>query len=177
MLLDPYPLLGMCALLPLLEAVDTLVNFAQKRDIYICNFMVAMKICQASLYKMYEDKATLFSTDEFWSFNNLLDASHEQIHIKWIIDLNDHFAVLCFVCHGEQIHAEHKGDPVNRELWATLVAKVKSKCTSECFLNREVLVNVLTFLEYSYRTSKILCCMDGPLLCFAGSCISIPSSS
>lgn len=130
MLLDPYPLLGMCALLPLLEAVDTLVNFAQKRDIYICDFVAAVKICQASLYKMYEDKATSFSTDEFWSFNNLLDANHEQIHIKWITGLNDHSAVLCFVCHGEQIHTDHKGGPVDRELWATLVAKVKSECTS-----------------------------------------------
>lgn len=64
-LLDPYTLLGMCALLPLLEAIDTLVNFAPKRDVYICDFLAAVKVSQASLYWMYEDKGTMFSADEF----------------------------------------------------------------------------------------------------------------
>lgn len=133
MLLDPYTMLGMCALLPLLEAIDTLVNFAQRRDVYICDFVAAVKVCQGSLYRMYEDKATAFSSDEFWSFNNLLDCSHEQIHIKWITDLNDDSAILSFVCHGEQIHAEHKGAPVDRGLWITLLTKVKGECTSKFF--------------------------------------------
>lgn len=126
-------MLGMCALLPLLEAIDTLVNFAQRRDVYICDFVAAVKVCQGSLYRMYEDKATAFSSDEFWSFNNLLDCSHEQIHIKWITDLNDDSAILSFVCHGEQIHAEHKGVPVDRGLWITLLTKVKGECTSKFF--------------------------------------------
>jgi hypothetical protein len=130
LLLDPFTLLGMCALFPLLEAIDTLVHFAQKRDVYVCDFVAAVKICQASLYRMYEDKGTCFATDEFWSFTNFLDCSHEQIHIKWMTDLNDNTAVLSFVCHGEQIHAEHKGSPVDRELWASLLSQVKSECTS-----------------------------------------------
>jgi len=65
LLLDPFTMLGMCALLPLLEAIDTLVNYAQKRDVYICDFVAAFKVCQRDLYHMYEDKATCFSSDEF----------------------------------------------------------------------------------------------------------------
>jgi len=132
LLLDPYTLLGMCALLPLLEAIDTLVVFAQKRDVYVGDFVAAVKVCQASLYRMYEDRGTSFSSDEFWSFNNLLDCSHEQIHIKWMTNLNDNTTVLTFICHGEQIHAEHKGLPVDRDVRSTLLAKVKAECTSKC---------------------------------------------
>lgn len=77
---------------------------------------------------MYEDKATAFSSDEFWSFNNLLDCSHEHIHIKWLTDLNDNSAVLAFICHGEQIHAEHEGKPVDREVWAGLLETIKKEC-------------------------------------------------
>jgi hypothetical protein len=132
LLLDPYTLLGMCALLPLLEAIDTLVMFAQKRDVYVCDFIAAVKVCQASLYRMYEDRGTSFSTDEFWNFNNLLDCSHEQIQIKWMCDLNDNTAVLTFICHGEQIHAEHKGLPVDRDVWANLLSQVKEECTGKC---------------------------------------------
>ena len=58
-------MLGMVALLPLLDALDNLVTFAQKRDVFICDFIVAVKIRQASLHSMYQDPATCFSTDEF----------------------------------------------------------------------------------------------------------------
>jgi len=61
----------------------------------------------------------------------LLDCSHKQIHLKWIYDLNNDSAILSFVYHGEKIHVEHKGRPVDRELWASLIEKVKSECTSE----------------------------------------------
>jgi len=42
---DPYPLLGMCTLLPLLKAIDKLITFVQKQDVYICDFVAAIKIC------------------------------------------------------------------------------------------------------------------------------------
>ena len=129
MLLDPYVMLGMSCLLPLLEAIDQLVQFAQKTDVYICDFVAAVKVCQASLHRMYEDRATAFNCDEFWSFTNLAELSHEQIHLKWITDLNDDSTVLAFVCHGESIHAERKGGPVNREMWSQLLSTVKSECT------------------------------------------------
>jgi len=121
----------MCALLPLLESIDTLVNFAQKRDVYICDFVAAVKVCQGDLHRMYEDYGTAFNCDEFWSFKNLLECSHEQIHIKWITDLNDDSAMLTFICHSENIHAEHKGAPVDHQVWSTLLAKVKEECTGK----------------------------------------------
>jgi len=78
---------------------------------------------------MYEDPATCFSTNKFWSFNNLLDCSHKQIHIKWFYDLNEGNAILSFVCHSEQIYAKHKLAPVDKDVWTDLVAQVKLECT------------------------------------------------
>jgi len=121
----------MVALLPLLDAVDTFVNFAPKKDVFICDFILAVKIFQASMASMYQDPSTCFSTDEFWSFQNLLDCSHQQIHLKWMMDLNGGSTVLVFVCHGEQIHAEHKLAPVDQIVWTDFLAKVKVECTHE----------------------------------------------
>ena len=45
LLLDPYVLLGMLALLPMLEAVDTLIQWAQKQDAFICDFVGALGVC------------------------------------------------------------------------------------------------------------------------------------
>jgi len=39
-------LLGMTALVPLLETMDLLVTFAQKRDVYVCDFVAAVKIAE-----------------------------------------------------------------------------------------------------------------------------------
>ena len=123
-LLDPYTVLGMAALLPLLEAVDNLITFAQKRDVYICDFVAALKVCQGQLYSLYEDQATRFSTDEFWAYKNLLDCSHEHVHWKWITDLNDNTSQLAFVCSNEQIFAVHEGSNVSRELFGEIVQKI-----------------------------------------------------
>jgi len=46
LILDPYTLLGMTALMPLLETIDLLVTFAQKQDVYVCNFVAALKIAE-----------------------------------------------------------------------------------------------------------------------------------
>jgi len=80
---------------------------------------------------MYEDEATTFSSDEFWSFNNLLDYLHEQIYVKWTTEVNDVSTILSFVCHGEHIQTEHKGKLVDRTVWAFLLAKVKIECVGQ----------------------------------------------
>jgi len=74
---------------------------------------------------MYEDPTTAFSTDEFWSFQNLVDCNHKQIHLKWAAGLNGGCAILDFICHGEVIHAEHNRAPVDQTVWADLFDRVK----------------------------------------------------
>jgi len=49
---DPYTLLGMMAIMPLLETIDLLVTFVQKRDVYVCNFVAALKVTEGQLYTL-----------------------------------------------------------------------------------------------------------------------------
>lgn len=60
--------MGITPFMPLLETVDVLVTFAQKRDIFIFDFVVALKICEGQLYSLYVDKCTSFGGDEFCAF-------------------------------------------------------------------------------------------------------------
>ncbi len=53
LLCDLHMLLGLSSLLPLLEAMHALIKFAQGKDIFICDFVVVIKICQIDLYMMY----------------------------------------------------------------------------------------------------------------------------
>jgi hypothetical protein len=44
-------MLGMCCIIPLLENIDSLVQFAQQQDVFICDLVDVVKICQkATLY-------------------------------------------------------------------------------------------------------------------------------
>ena len=103
----PYFLLGMCCLIPLLESIDSLVKFSQGRNVFVCNMVATIKMRQGQLFSLYFDKTTCYSSDEFLSFKNLLDCSHEVIHMKWVPDLNDHRHELSFVVNGQSLWACH----------------------------------------------------------------------
>jgi len=79
-MLNPYALFGMTTLMLLLETMDLLVIFAQKRDVYLYKFVVALKIAEGQLFILY--KRTAYATNEFWAFKNILECSHSQIHMK-----------------------------------------------------------------------------------------------
>jgi hypothetical protein len=42
---DPYYMLGMCCIIPLLENIESLVQFAQQQNIFICDLIVVVTIC------------------------------------------------------------------------------------------------------------------------------------
>jgi hypothetical protein len=48
-------MLGMCCIIPLLESIDSLIQFAQQQDIFICDMVAAIKIYQNKLYTLYND--------------------------------------------------------------------------------------------------------------------------
>ncbi len=46
---DLHMLLGLFCLLPLLEVVNALIKYVQGRDVFICDFVATIKICQTNL--------------------------------------------------------------------------------------------------------------------------------
>ena len=133
LLLDPYVLLGMLALLPMLEAVDTLIQWAQKRDAFICDFVAALGTCQTNLYTFYLNAHTTFRRDEFHAYNQVIQCSHEQILLKWEANLNLPCETLMFVVGGEAFYALHDGNTVTREGYATIIASVQQDCKGKFF--------------------------------------------
>jgi hypothetical protein len=147
-LVDPYIPLGMTCLLPLMEAINTLIQFAQKRDVFICDVVVALHHCQGQIYKMYKDGESAFKTDEFWSYKQLVACSHEQIHMQWVplaVDMNDPVQKwhLAFCLGGKNVFARHEGSFVTREIFAVLVDIVQVECTGKplCLQNVESMLS------------------------------------
>jgi hypothetical protein len=124
-MLDPYTFLSMVAMLPLLEEIDVLVNFAQMRNVFISNFVGGLQTCQERLFNLYMNCETAFRRDRFHGLNQLLHLSHDQILLKWEADLNLDAEHLTFIFGG---HTVHNGAPVTREVFADLIELIKVDC-------------------------------------------------
>jgi hypothetical protein len=48
-----------------LESINSLVKFAQLHNVFVCDFVVVMKICQDDFHKLYVDLVMAFNGDLF----------------------------------------------------------------------------------------------------------------
>jgi hypothetical protein len=48
-------LLGLNAMMPLLKTIHSLIKFSQMRDVFACDFIAAVKICDGDVYHMFYD--------------------------------------------------------------------------------------------------------------------------
>jgi hypothetical protein len=62
---DLHMLLGLFCLLPLLEAVNFLIKYVQRRDVFIYDFVAIIKICQTNLYMIYLDPSSNYQREHF----------------------------------------------------------------------------------------------------------------
>jgi hypothetical protein len=49
------------------------------RDVYVCDMVAAIKVCQGDIFMMDSDQTSKFTTNNFWAFKSLLEFKHENI--------------------------------------------------------------------------------------------------
>jgi hypothetical protein len=109
LLCNIHLVLGLACVLMLIETMQSLLKFAQMRNIFICDFIVVMNV-----YMLYCDAMSSFQSDAFWSFHGLLRLNHQQTtNLKWIIDYNiDSNEHIAFVWKDENLWV-HRGCNLN----------------------------------------------------------------
>jgi hypothetical protein len=50
-LCDVGTILGLPCVLPMLESINALMKFAQVNDVFVCDYIAVIKICQTNMYK------------------------------------------------------------------------------------------------------------------------------
>jgi hypothetical protein len=120
----------------MLEAVQSLIKFAQAGNVFISDFIATVKICQAELYMMYCDSASSFQPLHFPLFTDIVEDHSYTLSQEWVTDLNDGAESLGFRIHGHTYNA-HVVDsvigerkPVSREGFAAVVTSVKGQCAA-----------------------------------------------
>lgn len=66
----------------------------------MCDLMVAIKVCQGDIYKIFCDQTSKFITDNFWAFKSLLKFKHENILMQWVLNINSRVRHLAFEANG-----------------------------------------------------------------------------
>jgi hypothetical protein len=66
------------------------------QDVFVCDLVATMKIYQGDFYNMYCDQTLKYTTYNFWAFKSLLDCKHENIHMRWVSDVNTKVCHLAF---------------------------------------------------------------------------------
>ena len=132
-------LLGLSGLLPLLQCVHSLMQFAQGRDVFVCDYVSAIQICIAEVIAFYIDGNTSFTQDVFWNFKDLTHVRQDAIPMTWVqstFDLNsDGAELLHFTRNGYSIPATYRhGDKegaasVTREVYSCIMDDTKKLCT------------------------------------------------
>ncbi len=106
LLMDIHLLLELVFMLPLMEAMQFVMKFAQRRYSFIYDFIDVVKVCQGQMYTLYCDNNSSFQGDKFQSFHGLIQFDHQQIHMKWVTNYDlDFIQHLTFVLNGERIWA------------------------------------------------------------------------
>jgi hypothetical protein len=67
-LCDVGTILGLPCILLMLEFVNAFMKFAQARDVFVCDYILAIKIFQANMYKTYIDPTTSFRPKKILEF-------------------------------------------------------------------------------------------------------------
>jgi acetyl/propionyl-CoA carboxylase alpha subunit len=88
-LCDIDMILGLPCILPMLESMNGLMKFVQGKDIFVCDYIIAVKICQGDLYKMYNDFNISFQLESFPKFTDMVTNTSCRIAQDWVINLND----------------------------------------------------------------------------------------
>jgi hypothetical protein len=123
------------------------MKFAQARDVFISDYVAAVKICQVELYMMYCDADTSFQQQHFPMFVDVVNNHSYTITQEWVTDLNTGNESLAFRIN-DHTYAAHtfcpltgKKEQVARAAFDNILFSIKGQCRDAAEMLIAELVN------------------------------------
>jgi hypothetical protein len=79
---------GFSYIMPLLVGLNELIKFSKSRQCFVCDFVVAMKLCHVDLYYWYTNPQNAYMGDVINGYRNLLNGTSDVVVHEWASDLN-----------------------------------------------------------------------------------------
>ncbi len=105
-LCDIEVVMGLAYIMLLLESVHALIKFAHAYDTFVCDFVIAVKMCCVELYIMYLDFGKKYGAKKFKMLLDLHENNNDQLLPAWWTDstTNIQFVVFYFMGKQYQLH-------------------------------------------------------------------------
>jgi hypothetical protein len=83
-----------------------LIKCTQGRDVFICDFVEAIKMCKVKLYELYIDHECKFKDEVFNAFHSLLILKHDGLPLLFIksLTIDDDWCATKFNGHTTLVH-------------------------------------------------------------------------
>jgi hypothetical protein len=152
-LTDVQIIVGLTCLMPMLRMANGLMKATQKNDVFVCDYLAAIKIFQRDPAQMYIEPQSRFTHELFWDFNSMVNVTHDMISMKWEtdpLDLNaERVEFLCFMPKEDIVIRACYIDPVTkqarqvtREIYTAIIDIIKAQASG----NLQFYLNCLLIL-------------------------------
>lgn len=81
-------ILGLHVVMSFKNSIHTLIKLAQSDDVFVCDFIDMVKVCQLDLYNLYFDPCTKFDDLTFDELKALESFTSKNLPMSWCEDLN-----------------------------------------------------------------------------------------
>jgi hypothetical protein len=98
-------LFGLNVMMPMLEAIHSLIKFAQLKDVFVYNFITIIKVGEGDVYCIFYDMQSSFEGNVLNYFTTLINNVHKSINLCWNIDMNTKIDHLAFEFDGQHMWA------------------------------------------------------------------------
>lgn len=149
LLSDIELLLSLACFIPLVNAVHALIKLSQARDIFIGDFMQALKLCQVELGRMFVDASTAFKKVDFPYYCDLVSLSSSEIPLLWRPLPGD--SGICYLLFNFQ-HAEMFARCHDKETGAHLFVTQETYNRLQDNVERQFSGNFLQFLLFAFMS-------------------------
>jgi hypothetical protein len=136
---DVQIVLGLACLMPMLRGANTLMKYAQQIDVFVCDYLGAVKQLQTHINEQYVEESSKYIHEPFWDFNTFCSLTHDVIPLRWVTDTLDLNAArleyLAFEPPSHSIRAIYidpmtkDSMPVTKEVFAAIIIQVKAQAT------------------------------------------------
>jgi hypothetical protein len=156
LLCDLETLLGLSCIIPLLELLQGLSKFTQSQQTFICDFISALKLCEANLFTIYCEARKRFSSQHFSCFQDLCEHIHEHLCLTWWKEFATCIEYAAFflggklyVLHIHDLITEEAMGLIAKQVWANYVESMKWQCF-------EATTNLISESERNFLAQELL---------------------
>ncbi len=136
-LCDVEFILKLPCILLMFEYVHALIKIAQRKDVFMCNFVESIKLARRKLYRLYCNPYAKYEDSAFDEFNSIKALTNQTLPLsqfsylnggKVVVYLAFSFANFKYLVYQSHVDGGGEKQHVTKDILNQAISKVKDEC-------------------------------------------------